>query len=113
MQTEALKAARHLENARELRRLAADLRTSDWEAAEKLIAVAEDYERGWQSSSCRRERANFKLRHYRQISHNIAYTKFGLGRTRLAHDAQNAHPFNSGRCSGRSLVWSRRCIRPR
>ena len=45
MQTEAQKAMRHLENADRLRKIANELRGTNHEAAEKLVEVAEDYER--------------------------------------------------------------------
>jgi hypothetical protein len=45
MQTEAQRVVRHLENASSLRKMASELRDSDPEAAERLLEVAEDYER--------------------------------------------------------------------
>jgi hypothetical protein len=45
MQTEAEQAAKHLQNAAALRKIASEMRDSDPETAEKLVQVAEDYER--------------------------------------------------------------------
>ena len=45
MQTEAHKAAQHLQNASALRKIASEMRANDPQTAEKLDEVAADYER--------------------------------------------------------------------